>query len=176
MQSRLCLRVTARGDSSVTQLSPKRSRINLFYVTGFSFQCKVNPKYLKSSSSVADGVMATKDMLTLAYVDLMQNTMLSDGVKPVGSKAWFIRNGIRLVNHLNALHTSFMGSNHRIVGWDEHWLPSSLNRRVRRLTDHYHVMAKQKLFLSLHRIHCKVRSAKSKSSKYLRIQNGHRVI
>ena len=136
----------------------------------------MNPKYLKSSSSVADGVMATKDMLTLAYVDLLHNTMLSDGVKPVGSKAWFIRNGIRLVNHLNALYASFMGSKHRIVGWDEQWLPSTPNRRVRRLTDHYHVMVKQKLFLSLHRIHCKVRSAKSKSSKYFRIQNGHRVI
>ncbi|XP_044179118.1 LOW QUALITY PROTEIN: semaphorin-5A-like [Acropora millepora] len=58
--------------------------------------CKVNPKYLKRSSSVADGVMATKDMLTLAYVDLMENTLMSDGVKPVGSKAWFIRNGIRM--------------------------------------------------------------------------------
>ena len=122
MQSRLCLRVTTKGDSSVTQLSPKRSRINLFYVTGFSFQCKVNPKYLKSSySAVADGVMATKHMRSSAYVDLMDNTLLSDGVEPVGSKAWFIRNGIRLVNHLHTFYTSFIGdrSNYRIVGWDE---------------------------------------------------------
>ena len=36
MQSRICLRVTTKGDTSVTQLSPKRSRINLFYVTEFS--------------------------------------------------------------------------------------------------------------------------------------------
>ena len=142
MQSRLCLRVTTKGDTSVTQLSPKRSRINLFYVTGFSFQCKVNPTYLKSSSSVADGVMATKDMLTLAYVDLMHNTMLSEGVKPVGSKAWFIRNGIRLVNHLHTFYTSFIGdiSNYRIVGWDEmvSWhresKSSSANRSLSRYT------------------------------------------
>ena len=95
MQSRLCLRVTTKGDTSVTQLSPKRSRINIFYVTGFSFQCKVNPKYLKSSSSVADGVMATKHMRSSAYVDLMDNTLMDDGVEPLGSKAWFIRDGIR---------------------------------------------------------------------------------
>ncbi|XP_067023378.1 semaphorin-5A-like isoform X6 [Acropora muricata] len=59
--------------------------------------CKVNPKYLKSSySAVADGVMATKHMRSSAYVDLMDHTLLSDGVEPVGSKAWFIRNGIRM--------------------------------------------------------------------------------
>ena len=56
----------------------------------------MNPKYLKRSySAVADGVMATKHMRSAAYVDLMDNTLLSDGVEPVGSKAWFIRNGIR---------------------------------------------------------------------------------
>lgn len=55
----------------------------------------MNPKYLKSSSSVVDGVMATKDMLSSAYGDLIHNTLMADGVEPVGSKAWFIRNGIR---------------------------------------------------------------------------------
>ena len=96
MQSRLCLIVMTKGATSVTQPSPKRSHINLFYVTGFSFQCKVNPKYLKSSySAVADGVMATKHMRSSAYVDLLGNTLMADGVEPLGSKAWFIRDGIR---------------------------------------------------------------------------------
>ncbi|KAK2561194.1 Semaphorin-5B [Acropora cervicornis] len=65
-----------------------------------SFQltaCKVNPKCLKSSySAVADGVMATKHMRSSAYVDLMYNTLMADGVEPLGSKAWFIRDGIRM--------------------------------------------------------------------------------
>ena len=72
-----------KGATSVTQPSPKRSRINLFYVIGFSFQCKVNPKYLKSSSSVADGVMATKDMLTSAYGDLIHNTLIANLTDPL---------------------------------------------------------------------------------------------
>ena len=55
----------------------------------------MNPKYLKSSSSVADGVMATKDMLFSAYKELKHGALMADGVEPVGSKAWFIRNGIR---------------------------------------------------------------------------------
>ncbi|XP_074622240.1 semaphorin-5A-like isoform X3 [Acropora palmata] len=59
--------------------------------------CKVNPKCLKSSySAVADGVMATKHMRSSAYVDLMYNTLMADGVEPLGSKAWFIRDGIRM--------------------------------------------------------------------------------
>ena len=56
----------------------------------------MNPKYLKSSySAVPDGVMATKDMLPSAYGDLSHGPLMADGVEPVGSKAWFIRNGIR---------------------------------------------------------------------------------
>lgn len=56
----------------------------------------MNPKYLKSSYSAAvDGVMATKDMLRSAYGDLLHDALMADGVEPVGSKAWLIRNGIR---------------------------------------------------------------------------------
>ena len=55
----------------------------------------MNPKYLKPSSSAADGVMATKDMLSSAYGQLIHGPLIADGVEPVGSKAWFIRNGIR---------------------------------------------------------------------------------
>ena len=73
-----------------------RGHVLTSHVTGFSFQCKVNPKYLKRSySAVADGVMATKHMRSSAYVDLMDNTLMDDGVEPLGSKAWFIRDGIR---------------------------------------------------------------------------------
>ena len=100
----------------------------------------MNPKYLKRSySAVADGVMATKHMRSAAYVDLMDNTLLSDGVEPVGSKAWFIRNGIRLVNHLHTFYTSFIADQKRskiglLAGMK--WLPSTANRRARRLTDY----------------------------------------
>jgi len=58
--------------------------------------CKVNSKYLKSSySAVADGVMATRDMLSSAYGDLTHDPLMADGVQPVGLKAWFI-NEIRM--------------------------------------------------------------------------------
>ena len=56
----------------------------------------MNPKYLKNSSSVvADGVMPTKELIVSAYRELKHDTLMSDGVEPVESKAWFIRNGIR---------------------------------------------------------------------------------
>ena len=71
----------------------------------------MNPKYLKSSynySAVADGVMATKDMLSSAYGEIMHITLMADAVEPLGSKAWFVSNGIRLVNHIHAFYTSFI--------------------------------------------------------------------
>ncbi|XP_015764633.1 PREDICTED: semaphorin-5A-like isoform X2 [Acropora digitifera] len=59
--------------------------------------CKVNPKYLKNSSSVvADGVMPTKELIVSAYRELKHDPLMSDGVEPVESKTWFIRNGIRM--------------------------------------------------------------------------------
>ena len=56
----------------------------------------MNPKYLKSSySAVADGVMATKNMLPSAYGDLLHDPLMADGVEPVELKAWLIINEIR---------------------------------------------------------------------------------
>ena len=55
----------------------------------------MNTKFLKGSSSVPDGVMATKNLLSSAYEELIHDSLMADGVEPVGSKAWFIRNGIR---------------------------------------------------------------------------------
>ncbi|XP_044178749.1 semaphorin-5B-like isoform X2 [Acropora millepora] len=70
----------------------KRNKIGEFFPG-----CKVNPKYLKGSlSAVADGVMATRDMLSSAYGDLIHDPLMDDGVGPVKSKAWFIRDGIRM--------------------------------------------------------------------------------
>ncbi|XP_015748539.1 PREDICTED: semaphorin-5A-like [Acropora digitifera] len=89
--NRIFIKSDFKSFSETKGWTVKRNKIGEYFPG-----CKVNRKYLKSSSSVADGVMATKDMLTLAYVDLMENTLMSDGVKPVGSKAWFIRNGIRM--------------------------------------------------------------------------------
>ena len=51
----------------------------------------MNSKYLKTSySAVADGMMATRDMLSSAYGDLAHDPLMADGVQPVGLKAWFI--------------------------------------------------------------------------------------
>ena len=63
----------------------------------------MNPKFLKGSSrsSVADGVMATRDMQLSAYEKLTHDPLMADGVEPVGSKAWIMRAGIRSVNHLH---------------------------------------------------------------------------
>ncbi|XP_067023381.1 semaphorin-5A-like isoform X2 [Acropora muricata] len=58
--------------------------------------CKVNPKFLNGSASGADGVMATRNMLPSAYQGLTHEPLMADGVEPIGSKAWFIRNGIRM--------------------------------------------------------------------------------
>ncbi|KAK2548311.1 Semaphorin-5A [Acropora cervicornis] len=58
--------------------------------------CKVNPKFLKGSSSVADGVMATRDMQLSAYEKLTHDPLMADGVEPVGSKAWIMSDGIRM--------------------------------------------------------------------------------
>ncbi|XP_015766684.1 PREDICTED: semaphorin-5A-like [Acropora digitifera] len=58
--------------------------------------CKVNPKFLNGSFSGADSVMATRNMLPSAYQGLTHEPLMADGVEPVGSKAWFIRNGIRM--------------------------------------------------------------------------------
>lgn len=55
----------------------------------------MNPKFLKGSSSVADDVMATRDMLPSAYEELTHDPLMAGGVKPVGSKAWLIRDGVR---------------------------------------------------------------------------------
>ena len=55
----------------------------------------MNPKFLNGSFSGADGVMATRNMLPSAYQGLTHEPLMADGVEPVGSKAWFIRNGIR---------------------------------------------------------------------------------
>lgn len=60
--------------------------------------CKVNPKYLTDSSSTTDGVMATTRMTVGAYVNLMHDPLMADAVQPVGSKAWFIRYGVRVTS------------------------------------------------------------------------------
>ena len=60
----------------------------------------MNPKYLTDSSSTTDGVMATTRMTNEAYGNLIHDPLMADAVQPVGSKAWFIRYGVRLVNHL----------------------------------------------------------------------------
>ncbi|XP_015766704.1 PREDICTED: semaphorin-5A-like isoform X3 [Acropora digitifera] len=69
-----------------------KKKNNLEYFAG----CKVNPKFLKGSSSVADGVMATRDMQLSAYEKLTHDPLMADGVEPVGSKAWIMSDGIRM--------------------------------------------------------------------------------
>ena len=62
-------------------------------------QCKVNPLYINQASklSVPDGMMATQKMTINAYTSLMHDPLMADPVQPTSSRAWFIKDGIRLL-------------------------------------------------------------------------------
>lgn len=62
-------------------------------------QCKVNPLYINQASklSVPDGMMATQKMTINAYTSLMHDPLMADPVQPTSSRAWFIKDGLRLL-------------------------------------------------------------------------------
>ena len=62
-------------------------------------QCKVDQRYINKASqlSVPDGMMATQKMTINAYASLMHDPLMADPVEPTSSRAWFIKDGIRLL-------------------------------------------------------------------------------
>ena len=62
-------------------------------------QCKVNPLYIDQANQlpVPDGMMATQKMTIDAYTSLMHDPLMADPVQPTSSRAWFIKDGIRLL-------------------------------------------------------------------------------
>ncbi|XP_078378520.1 semaphorin-5A-like [Oculina patagonica] len=68
--------------------------------------CKVNPKYIDPSNTVAvpDGMMATRKMTYNAYRQLRHDPLMEDPVQPTSfnsqskkvARAWFIKDGIRM--------------------------------------------------------------------------------
>lgn len=62
-------------------------------------QCKVNPLYINQASQlpVPDGMMATQKMTINAYTSLMHDPLMADPVLPTSSRAWFIKDGLRLL-------------------------------------------------------------------------------
>lgn len=60
--------------------------------------CKVNPLYINQASQlpVPDGMMATQKMTINAYTSLMHDPLMADPVQPTSSRAWFIKDGIRM--------------------------------------------------------------------------------